>query len=90
LTSRGAFGVKAGAHIVCRPQLERFSVGHRYRELISKRQEKRKRVSHPRLRLLDHRVGNGSGARSFANEIKKTNRTFKIPAAKAGASTTTA
>jgi 2-oxoisovalerate dehydrogenase E1 component len=88
ITSLGAFGVKAGAPIVVPPSVGTLFVGTAHRELIpnGKKNESAEVIT---LSLtFDHRVVNGAGAASFANEIKKQIEAFKIPAAKAGAITT--
>ena len=85
ITSLGAFGVKAGAPIVVPPSVGTLFVGTAHRELIpnGKKNESAEVIT---LSLtFDHRVVNGAGAASFANEIKKQIEAFKIPAAKAGA-----
>ena len=87
ITSLGAFGVKAGAPIVVPPSVGTLFVGTAHRELIpnGKKNESAEVIT---LSLtFDHRVVNGAGAASFANEIKKQIEAFKIPAAKAGAIT---
>jgi 2-oxoisovalerate dehydrogenase E1 component len=88
ITSLGAFGVKAGAPIVVPPSVGTLFVGAAHRELIpnGKKNESAEVIT---LSLtFDHRVVNGAGAASFANEIKKQIEAFKIPATKAGAITT--
>jgi len=85
ITSLGAFGVKAGAPIVVPPSVGTLFVGTAHRELIpnGKKNESAEVIT---LSLtFDHRVVNGAGAASFANEIKKQIEAFKILAAKAGA-----
>ena len=85
ITSLGAFGVKAGAPIVVPPSVGTLFVGTAHRELIpnGKKNESAEVIT---LSLtFDHRVVNGAGAASFANEIKKQIEAFKIPATKAGA-----
>jgi 2-oxoisovalerate dehydrogenase E1 component len=85
ITSLGAFGVKAGAPIVVPPSVGTLFVGTAHRELIpnGKKNESAEVIT---LSLtFDHRVVNGAGAASFANEIKKQIEGFKIPAAKAAA-----
>jgi 2-oxoisovalerate dehydrogenase E1 component len=82
ITSLGAFGVKAGAPIVVPPSVGTLFVGTAHRELIpnGKKNESAEVIT---LSLtFDHRVVNGAGAASFANEIKKQIEGFKIPAAK--------
>src|SRR5262249_16217414 len=79
LTSLGAFGVKAGAPIVVPPSVGTLFVGTAHRELIpnGKKNESAEVIT---LSLtFDHRVVNGAGAASFANEIKKQIEGFKIP-----------
>jgi 2-oxoisovalerate dehydrogenase E1 component len=88
ITSLGAFGIKAGAPIVVPPSVGTLFVGTAHRELIpnGKKNESAEVIT---LSLtFDHRVVNGAGAASFANEIKKQIEGFKIPATKAGAITT--
>jgi 2-oxoisovalerate dehydrogenase E1 component len=88
ITSLGAFGVKAGAPIVVPPSVGTLFVGTAHRELIpnGKKNESAEVIT---LSLtFDHRVVNGAGAASFANEIKKQIEAFKIPATRAGAITT--
>jgi 2-oxoisovalerate dehydrogenase E1 component len=85
ITSLGAFGVKAGAPIVVPPSVGTLFVGIAHRELIpnGKKNESAEVIT---LSLtFDHRVVNGAGAASFANETKKQIEGFRIPAAKAGA-----
>jgi 2-oxoisovalerate dehydrogenase E1 component len=79
ITSLGAFGVKAGAPIVVPPSVGTLFVGVAHRELIP---DKNKNESAEVITLsltFDHRVVNGAGAASFANEIKKQIENFKIP-----------
>src|SRR5256884_4379809 len=81
ITSLGAFGVKAGAPIVVPPSVGTLFIGTAHRELIpnGKTNETAEVVT---LSLtFDHRVVNGAGAASFANEIKKQIEGFKIPTA---------
>ena len=81
MTSLGAFGVKAGAPIVVPPSVGTLFVGTAHRELIpnGKKNESAEVIT---LSLtFDHRVVNGAGAASFANEIKKQIEGFKIPTA---------
>src|SRR5262249_14592731 len=71
ITSLGAFGVKAGAPIVVPPSVGTIFVGTAHRALIpnGKKNESAEVIT---LSLtFDHRVVNGAGAASFANEIKK-------------------
>src|SRR5213079_3317777 len=78
ITSLGAFGVKAGAPIVVPPSVGTLFVGTAHRELIpnGKKNESAEVIT---LSLtFDHRVVNGAGAASFANEIKKQIEGFKI------------
>jgi 2-oxoisovalerate dehydrogenase E1 component len=80
ITSLGAFGVKAGAPIVVPPSVGTLFVGTAHRELIpnGKKNESAEVIT---LSLtFDHRVVNGAGAASFANEIKKQIEGFRIPA----------
>jgi 2-oxoisovalerate dehydrogenase E1 component len=88
ITSLGAFGVKAGAPIVVPPSVGTLFVGTAHRELIpnGKKNESAEVIT---LSLtFDHRVVNGAGAASFANEIKKEIEGFKVPAVKVGATVT--
>jgi len=81
ITSLGAFGVKAGAPIVVPPSVGTFFVGTAHRELIpnGKKNESAEVIT---LSLtFDHRVVNGAGAASFANETKKQIEGFRIPTA---------
>src|SRR5437762_1312818 len=81
ITSLGAFGVKAGAPIVVPPSVGTLFVGTAHRELIpnGKKNESAEVIT---LSLtFDHRVVNGAGAASFANEIKKQIEGFKISTA---------
>ena len=81
ITSLGAFGVKAGAPIVVPPSVGTLFVGTAHRELIpnGKKNESAEVIT---LSLtFDHRVVNGAGAASFANETKKQIEGFKIPTA---------
>jgi 2-oxoisovalerate dehydrogenase E1 component len=88
ITSLGAFGVKAGAPIVVPPSVGTLFVGTAHRELISEGKSY-KTVDVITLSLtFDHRVVNGAGAASFANEIKQQIEGFRIPAAKADAIST--
>lgn len=85
ITSLGAFGVKAGAPIVVPPSVGTLFVGTAHRELIpnGKKNESAEVIT---LSLtFDHRVVNGAGAASFANEIKKQIEGFKIPTEKTAA-----
>jgi 2-oxoisovalerate dehydrogenase E1 component len=82
ITSLGAFGVKAGAPIVVPPSVGTLFVGTAHREFIpnGKKNESAEVIT---LSLtFDHRVVNGAGAASFANEIKKEIEEFKIPTAR--------
>ena len=88
ITSLGAFGVKAGAPIVVPPSVGTLFVGTAHRELIPNGKKNESADVITLSLTFDHRVVNGAGAASFANEIKKQIEAFKIPAAKAGVSTT--
>jgi 2-oxoisovalerate dehydrogenase E1 component len=82
ITSLGAFGVKAGAPIVVPPSVGTLFVGAAHRELIlnGKKNETAQVIT---LSLtFDHRVNNGAGAASFANDIRKEIEGFKIPSEK--------
>jgi 2-oxoisovalerate dehydrogenase E1 component len=85
ITSLGAFGVKAGAPIVVPPSVGTLFVGTAHRELISNRNKNESAEVITLSLTFDHRVVNGAGAASFANEIKKQIEGFKISPAKAGA-----
>jgi len=87
ITSLGAFGVKVGAPIVVPPSVGTLFVGTAHRELIpnGKKNESAEVIT---LSLtFDHRVVNGAGAASFANETKKQIEAFTIPATKAATTT---
>jgi pyruvate/2-oxoglutarate dehydrogenase complex dihydrolipoamide acyltransferase (E2) component len=83
ITSLGAFGVKAGAPIVVPPSVGTLFVGTAHRELIPNRNKNESAEVITLSLTFDHRVVNGAGAASFANEIKKQIEGFKIPATKA-------
>src|SRR4030095_14924145 len=83
ITSLGAFGVKAGAPIVVPPSVGTLFVGTAHRELIPNKNKNEAAEVITLSLTFDHRVVNGVGAASFANEIKKQIERFKIPAAKA-------
>ncbi len=85
ITSLGAFGVKTGAPIVVPPSVGTLFVGTAHRELISNRNKNESAEVITLSLTFDHRVVNGAGAASFANEIKKQIEGFKISPAKAGA-----
>jgi 2-oxoisovalerate dehydrogenase E1 component len=85
ITSLGAFGVKAGAPIVVPPSVGTLFVGTAHRELISNRNKNESAEVITLSLTFDHRVVNGAGAASFANEIKKQIEGFKISPAEAGA-----
>ena len=85
ITSLGAFGVKAGAPIVVPPSVGTLFVGTAHRELIPNKNKNETAEVITLSLTFDHRIVNGVGAASFANEIKKQIEGFKIPAAKAGA-----
>jgi pyruvate/2-oxoglutarate dehydrogenase complex dihydrolipoamide acyltransferase (E2) component len=85
ITSLGAFGVKAGAPIVVPPSVGTLFVGTAHRELIPNRNKNESAEVITLSLTFDHRVVNGAGAASFANEIKKQIEGFKISPAKAGA-----
>jgi 2-oxoisovalerate dehydrogenase E1 component len=79
ITSLGAFGVKAGAPIVVPPSVGTLFVGVAHRALLpnGKKNETAEVIT---LSLtFDHRVVNGAGAASFAQEIKELIEKFKIP-----------
>ena len=79
ITSLGAFGVKAGAPIVVPPSVGTLFVGTAHRELIPNKNENESAEVITLSLTFDHRVVNGAGAASFANEIKKQIEGFKIP-----------
>jgi 2-oxoisovalerate dehydrogenase E1 component len=83
ITSLGAFGVKAGAPIVVPPSVGTLFVGTAHRELIPNGKNNESAEVITLSLTFDHRVVNGAGAASFANEIKKEIEGFRIPAAKA-------
>ena len=85
ITSLGAFGVKAGAPIVVPPSVGTLFVGTAHRELIPNRNKNESAEVITLSLTFDHRVVNGAGAASFANEIKKQIEGFKFSPAKAGA-----
>jgi 2-oxoisovalerate dehydrogenase E1 component len=85
ITSLGAFGVKAGAPIVVPPSVGTLFVGTAHRELIPNGKENETAEVVTLSLTFDHRVVNGAGAASFANEIKQQVEGFKISPAKAGA-----
>jgi 2-oxoisovalerate dehydrogenase E1 component len=85
ITSLGAFGVKAGAPIVVPPSVGTLFVGTAHRELIPNGKQNESAEVITVSLTFDHRVVNGAGAASFANEIKKQIEGFKIPVTKAGA-----
>ena len=82
ITSLGAFGVKAGAPIVVPPSVATLFVGTAHRELIPNKNKNETADVITLSLTFDHRVVNGVGAASFANEIKKQIEGFKIPAVK--------
>ena len=84
ITSLGAFGVKAGAPIVVPPSVATLFVGTAHRESIPNKNKNETAEVITLSLTFDHRVVNGVGAASFANEIKKQIEGFKIPAAKGG------
>jgi 2-oxoisovalerate dehydrogenase E1 component len=85
ITSLGAFGVKAGAPIVVPPSVGTLFVGTAHDELIPNKNKNGTAEVITLSLTFDHRVVNGVGAASFANEIKKQIEGFKIPATKADA-----
>jgi pyruvate/2-oxoglutarate dehydrogenase complex dihydrolipoamide acyltransferase (E2) component len=88
ITSLGAFGVKAGAPIVVPPSVGTLFVGTAHRELIPNNNKNETAEVITLSLTFDHRIVNGVGAASFANEIKEQIEGFKIPAVKAGAIST--
>ena len=81
ITSLGSFGVKAGAPIVVPPSVGTLFVGTAHRELIPNGKNNESAEVITLSLTFDHRVVNGAGAASFANEIKKQIEGFKIPTA---------
>jgi 2-oxoisovalerate dehydrogenase E1 component len=79
ITSLGAFGVKAGAPIVVPPSVGTLFVGTAHRELIPDGNKNKSAEVITLSLTFDHRVVNGAGAASFANEIKKQIEGFRIP-----------
>jgi 2-oxoisovalerate dehydrogenase E1 component len=79
ITSLGAFGVKAGAPIVVPPSVGTLFIGTSHRELIPSGNKNETAEVITLSLTFDHRVVNGAGAASFANEIKKQIEGFKIP-----------
>jgi 2-oxoisovalerate dehydrogenase E1 component len=82
ITSLGAFGVKAGAPIVVPPSVGTLFVGTAHRELIPNKNKNETAEVITLSLTFDHRVVNGVGAATFANEIKKQIEGFRIPAVK--------
>jgi 2-oxoisovalerate dehydrogenase E1 component len=89
ITSLGAFGVKAGAPIVVPPSVSTLFVGVAHRELIPNKNKNESAEVITLSLTFDHRVVNGAGAASFANEIKKQIEDFKIPSEETPASVQT-
>jgi 2-oxoisovalerate dehydrogenase E1 component len=85
ITSLGAFGVKAGAPIVVPPSVGTLFVGTAHHELIPNKNKNETAEVITLSLTFDHRVVNGVGAATFANEIKKQIEGFRIPAVKTGA-----
>jgi len=83
ITSLGAFEVKAGAPIVVPPSVGTLFIGTAHRQLISNKNKNESAEVITLSLTFDHRVVNGAGAASFANEIKKQIEGFKIPSGKA-------
>jgi 2-oxoisovalerate dehydrogenase E1 component len=81
ITSLGAFGVKAGAPIVVPPSVGTLFVGTAHRELLPNGKKNESTEVITVSLTFDHRVVNGAGAASFANEIKKQIEEFKFPKA---------
>jgi 2-oxoisovalerate dehydrogenase E1 component len=79
ITSLGALGVKAGAPIVVPPSVGTLFVGTAHHELIPNKNQNESAEVITLSLTFDHRVVNGAGAASFANEIKKQIENFKIP-----------
>jgi 2-oxoisovalerate dehydrogenase E1 component len=79
ITSLGAFGVKAGAPIVVPPSVGTLFVGTAHRELIPNKNKNESAEVITLSLTFDHRVVNGAGAASFANDVKKQIEDFKIP-----------
>jgi 2-oxoisovalerate dehydrogenase E1 component len=79
ITSLGAFGVKAGAPIVVPPSVGTLFVGTAHRELLPNGKKNESADVITLSLTFDHRVVNGAGAASFANQIKKEIEGFRIP-----------
>src|SRR5262249_32266960 len=85
ITSLGAFGVKARAPIVVPPSVGTpfFGTAHRGPNPNGKQTANGKKNESAEVITLsltfDHRVVNGAGAASFANEVKEQIERFKIP-----------
>jgi 2-oxoisovalerate dehydrogenase E1 component len=80
ITSLGAFGVKAGAPIVVPPSVGTLFIGTAHRELMANGKKNESAEVITLSLTFDHRVVNGAGAASFANEIKRQIEGFRIPA----------
>jgi pyruvate/2-oxoglutarate dehydrogenase complex dihydrolipoamide acyltransferase (E2) component len=78
ITSLGAFSVKAGAPIVVPPSVGTLFAGTAHRELIPDGNKNQSAEVITLSLTFDHRVVNGAGAASFANEIKNQVEGFKI------------
>lgn len=85
ISSLGAFGVKVGAPIVVPPSVGTLFIGTAHRELISNGKKNETAEVVTISLTFDHRVVNGAGAASFANDIKQQIEAFKIPAEKQAA-----
>jgi pyruvate/2-oxoglutarate dehydrogenase complex dihydrolipoamide acyltransferase (E2) component len=85
ITSLGAFGVKAGAPIVVPPSVGTLFVGTAHRELMPDGNKDRTAEVVTLSLTFDHRVVNGAGAASFANDVKKEIENFKLPSGEAAA-----
>ncbi len=83
ITSLGAFGVKAGAPIVVPPSVGTLFIGTAHQELVPDGNKNETAEVITLSLTFDHRVVNGAGAASFANEIKKQIEGFKIPKSEA-------
>ena len=83
ISSLGAFGVKAGAPIVVPPSVGTLFVGTAHQAILPNGKKSRPSEVITLSLTFDHRVVNGAGAASFANDIRKQIEEFKIPTEKA-------
>ncbi len=82
ISSLGAFGVKAGSPIVVPPSVGTLFVGTAHQAILPNGKKSQSSEVITLSLTFDHRVVNGAGAASFANDIKKQIEAFKIPAGK--------